>query len=158
MPDQEHSPHKATVRSIAGQAHVPLDEAIVRLQDAGFAVKHPSSKLEGQALRDARELLGLRAWGDKPPPARRLTQSELIVQCLRPLREKGKVGKTHTSPIEHVYGHGIPDHQKDEARELVDELVTAGFLLEKPSQGRRHVWLSQAGLARLAAAEAETAP
>lgn len=149
----EHGPNRASVRSLAGQAKLTVDEAILLLQDAGFAVKHPSSKLEGQALRNAREALGMRAWGDKPEPARRLSEAELIVQCLRPLREKGKVGRTHTSPIEHVYGHGIPDHQKNEARDLVERLVAQGYLLEKPSQGRRHVWVSREGLARLEKAE-----
>ena len=146
-------PNAASVKSLAGQAHVAVDEAILRLQDAGFDVKHPKSKLEGAALRQAREVLGLRAWGDKPPPARRLGEQELVVQCLRPLREKGKVGLTHTTPIEHVYGHGIPDHQKDEARALVDRFVLDGMLLEKQSQGRRHVWLSKEGLALLWQAE-----
>lgn len=152
--DQPQGPLHATVRSLAGQARVPIDEALLRLQDAGFAVRHPTNKLTGQELRRAREVLGLRAWGDKPPPARRLTETELVVQCLRPLREKGKVGRTHTTPIEHVWGHGVPDHQKDEARRLVDRWVTEGVLEEKPSQGRRHVWLTLVGLARLAAAEA----
>ena len=153
----EHGPNRASVRSLAGQAKLPVVDAILLLQDAGFAVKHPSNKLEGEALRDAREALGLRAWGDKPEPARRLSEAELIVQCLRPLREKCKVGRTHTSPIESVYGHGIPDHQKNEARDLVDRLVAQGHLLEKPSQGRRHVWLSREGQARLALAELDEA-
>lgn len=147
------APHSATVKSLAGQAHMPVDDAILRLQDAGFDVRHPKSKLEGAALRHAREVLGLRAWGDKPPPARRLGELELVVQCLRPLREKGKVGRTHTTPIEHVHGHGIPDHQKDEARALVERFVLDGVLLEKQSQGRRHVWLSKEGLALLRQAE-----
>jgi hypothetical protein len=146
-------PHKASVRSLAGQAHVPVDEAVLRLQEAGLDVHHPSAKLEGAEVRKARELLGMRAWGDKGPPARRLTETQLVVQCLRPLREKGKVGRTHTTPIEHVYGHGVPDHQKDEAREQVERFVMDGTLCEKQSQGRRHVWLSREGLALLAGAE-----
>jgi len=106
-------PSKVTVRSLAGQAHVPVDAALVRLQEAGLDVHHPNTKLEGAEVRKAREVLGMRAWGEKPPPARRLNETQLLVQCLRPLREKGKVGRTHTTPIEHVYGHGVPDHQKD---------------------------------------------
>ncbi|MFZ4580989.1 MAG: hypothetical protein ACOYOB_21605 [Myxococcota bacterium] len=147
------APLKATVRSLAGLAKVPVDEALLLLQVAGFEVKHATSKLEGQALRNAREALGLRAWGDKEPPARRLPTRELLLKCLRPLREKGKAGRNHTTPIEHVWGHGIPDHQKDEARELVEALITSGHLLEKPSQGRRHVYLSLQGLALLDQAE-----
>lgn len=144
---------KATVRSLAGQAHVPVDEAVLRLQEAGLDVRHPNTKLEGADVRKAREILGMRAWGEKPPPARRLTGTQLLVQCLRPLREKGKVGRTHTTPIEHVYGHGVPDHQKDEARAQVERFVANGTLCEKQSQGRRHVWLSREGLALLAGAE-----
>lgn len=154
--DPSHEPNKATVRSLAAQAHVTVDEAMIRLQLAGFTVKHPTTKLEGQQLRAAREALGLRAWGDKPPPARRLGPAELTVQLLRPLREKGKVGRTHTTPIEHVWGHGVPDHQKNDARERVEELLRQGALEEKVSQGRRHVWLTNQGLALLAEAEQET--
>lgn len=146
-------PHKTTVRSLAGQAHVPVDEAVLRLQQAGLEVRHPNARLEGAEVRKAREVLGMRAWGEKEPPARRLTKTQLVVQCLRPLREKGKVGRTHTTPIEHVYGHGVPDHQKDEAREQVERFVLDGTLCEKQSQGRRHVWLSREGLVLLARAE-----
>lgn len=156
MPDKPPAPalpHKATVRSLAALAHVPVDDAMRRLREAGVAVRHSTEKLEGAELRNAREILGMRAWGDKPPPARRLTEQQLIVQCLRPLREKGKVGRMHTTPIEHVWGHGVPDHQKDEARALVERFVADDILEEKQSQGRRHVWLTREGLALLVAAE-----
>ncbi len=146
-------PKRATVRSLAGQAQVPVAEALLRLQEAGIEVRHPNAKMEGADVRKAREILGMRAWGEKLPPARRLTETQLLLQCLRPLREKGKVGRTHTTPIEHVYGHGVPDHQKDEARSLVERFVADGTLCEKQSQGRRHVWLSREGLALLAGAE-----
>jgi len=39
----------------------------------------------------------------------------------------------------------------------VERLIAEGKLLEKPSQGRRHVWLSLEGLALLDAAEAAEA-
>lgn len=152
-PTEPPAPHKATVRSVAAQAHVPVDEALQRLRAAGLIARHATEKLEGAELRKAREVLGMRGWGDRPAPARRLSEAELIVQCLRPLREKGKVGRTHTTPIEHVWGHGIPDHQKDQARALVEHMVTTALLEEKQSQGRRHVWLTREGLVMLATVE-----
>jgi hypothetical protein len=82
-----------------------------------------------------------------------LDEDELLVRLLRPLRQKGKVGREHTTPIEHLYGHGVPDHQKARAKELAEALLTRGCLAEEVSQGRRHVWLTTEGLARLAQAE-----
>jgi hypothetical protein len=42
---------------------------------------------------------------------------------------------------------------KAEAKRKVDELIADGCLAEKVSQGRRHVWLTIEGQARLLAAE-----
>jgi hypothetical protein len=86
--------------------------------------------------------------------AHKLTRDELIVQLLRPLRRKGKFGRNHTTPFENVYVHGVPPHQRGVARELARELVHDGSLAEKPSGGRRHVWLTRKGLAELERAEA----
>jgi hypothetical protein len=73
------------------------------------------------------------------------------------LREKGKVGRDHTTSVEHVWGHGLPDHQKAEAKRLVEALLAEGCLDEKVSQGRRHLWLTVAGLERLSRAEESAA-
>jgi hypothetical protein len=76
------------------------------------------------------------------------------VRCLRPLREKEKVGRNHTTPHENVWGHGVPDHQKGEARHLKEELLASGALAKKVSQRREHLWLTQEGLVLLAKTEA----
>jgi len=76
------------------------------------------------------------------------------LRLLRPLREKGKVGREHTTAIEHVYAHGIPDHLKAVAKDMLDELLAEGCLAEKVGRSRRHVWLTATGQARLLRAEA----
>jgi hypothetical protein len=147
-------PTRMNVRQLAAEAGIAAREAVAALRAAGVRVGTPSQVFEGAELKDVRLKLGLLA-RRRPPsePARRLTHDELVVQVLRPLRTKGKVGRNHTTPIENTYGHGVPAHQKDEARELVEELLRTGALEEKVSQGRRHVWLTNKGLARLEAAE-----
>ena len=88
----------------------------------------------------------------RPP----IDESEMIVRLLRPLRQKGKLGRLHTTPFEHVCGHGFPDHLKAEAKARAEHLVVEGCLAEKVSQSRRHVWLTEQGLRRLAEAERGT--
>lgn len=151
-------PTRMTVRQIATEAGMSARDALAALQDAGFALGTTTQKVEGAELKRARTQLGLLA-RRRPPtePARRLAEEELLVQILRPLRAKGKVGRNHTTPIENTWGHGVPAHQKDEARDRVEALIRDGYLEEKVSQGRRHVWATQAGLALLAEAESSTA-
>ena len=153
------APRRATIRALAAEASLSSRDALQRLKEEGFEVGHPRQKLEGAELRRAREALGLRG-RPKPPsePSRRLSEDELLVQLLRPLRAKGKAGKNHTTPVKNVYGRGVPDHQKDEARALVERLIGSGELAVKVSQGRRHVWLTTDGRARLEAAEAAATP
>ncbi len=145
-----------SIRSLAAEAGIPVEECLVRLRGAGLKVGVGGQKLDGQALAGARAALGLR---DRPAtqPAstarRDLEGDELLVRLLRPLREKGKVGRDHTTSVEHVWGHGLPDHQKAEAKRLVEALLADGCLDEKVSQGRRHLWLTVAGLERLSRAE-----
>ena len=143
---------RTTVRSLAAEAGLPTDAAVSKL--AALGIRHGSQKLEGRALREARVALGLpvRRGAAAEEPARHLSRDELIVRLLNPLLAKGKVGPTHTTPIEHVYGKGVPDHQKNEARALVEEFLADGTLGEKVSQGRRHVWLKNRGRAVLEAA------
>jgi hypothetical protein len=64
----------------------------------------------------------------------------MIVRLLRPLRQKGKLGREHTTPLEHVFGHGMPDHLKAEAKARAQQLLVEQCLAEKMSQGRRHVY------------------
>ena len=149
-----------SVRSLAAEAGIPVDECLARLRGAGLKAGVGAQKLEGQALAGARAALGLRdrAGASTASTARRdLEGDELLVRLLRPLREKGKVGRDHTTSVEHVWGHGLPDHQKAEAKRLVEALLAEGCLDEKVSQGRRHLWLTVAGLERLSRAEESTA-
>lgn len=148
-----------SVRSLAAEAGLPVRECRRRLQRLGLEAAVGGQRLDGPELAAAREALGLerpRAAGPSAPrPA--LSEAELMIRLLRPLREKGKVGRERTTPIEHVWGHGVPDHLKAEAKRRVEALLAEGCLAEKVSQGRRHVWLTGEGLARLRAAEAARA-
>ena len=149
-----------SIRSLAAEAGISVEECLVRLLGAGLKVGVGGQKLDGQALASAQAALGVRARLAEPTPAagrRDLEGDELLVRLLRPLREKGKVGRDHTTSVEHVWGHGLPDHQKAEAKRLVEALLTAGCLDEKVSQGRRHLWLTNSGLERLSRAEAVAA-
>jgi hypothetical protein len=149
-----------SIRSLAAEAGVPVRECLRRLGGAGLGAAVGGQRLEGQPLADARAALGLdRRRPEQPrrPPAsprRELGPEEVVVRLLRPLREKGKVGPHHTTPAETVWGHGVPDHRKAEAKELVEALLREGCLAEKESQGRRHVWLTGEGRARLRRLEA----
>ena len=145
-----------SVRSLAVEAGIAVDECARRLHDAGFKAVVGKRRLDGQALVSARSALGLTASASAPPAPttpRVLGDEAMIVRLLRPLREKGKVGREHTTPIENVYGHGVPDHLKAEAKRKVEGLIAEGCLAEKASQSRRHVWLTAEGQARLLRAE-----
>lgn len=85
-------------------------------------------------------------------------QGKTVLRLLQRLRRKGKTGRTHTTPVENVYAHGVPDHRKAEAKELVSKLLRAGILAQKVSQGRQHVWITQRGLETRRWLEAEAAP
>ncbi|HEY0136164.1 MAG TPA: hypothetical protein VGB85_18895 [Nannocystis sp.] len=149
-----------SIRSLAAEAGVPVEECLDRLRAAGIKAGVGAQKLDGQALASAQAALGVRARLAEPTPTagrRDLEGDELLVRLLRPLREKGKVGRDHTTSVEHVWGHGLPDHQKAEAKRLVEALLTEGCLDEKVSQGRRQLWLTNSGLERLSRAEAVAA-
>jgi hypothetical protein len=148
-----------SIRSLAAEAGIPVEECLDRLRGAGIKAGVGGQKLDGLALASAMAALGVRdrPADPAPPPvaARRdLAGDELLVRLLRPLREKGKTGRDHTTSAEHVWGHGLPDHQKAEAKRLVEALLAEGCLAEKVSQSRQHLWLTVAGLERLARAEA----
>lgn len=132
-------------------------DAVLALREAGLTVGNASQQFEGAELKRVRVQLGLFA-RRRPAaePARRLSEDELTVQVLRPLRTKGKAGRNHTTPIENTWAHGVPAHQKDEARDLVEAFIRDGYLEEKVSQGRRHVWITNEGLALLSEAESAT--
>lgn len=85
-----------------------------------------------------------------------LSKEELSKRILRPLLKKGKNGRNHTTPFESLYGHGIPDHQKEIAKKMAENWLTEGVLAEKQSQGRRHVWICQKGLEILSRMEEAT--
>ncbi len=63
---------------------------------------------------------------------------------LRRLLQKGKIGGHHTE-IGH-FTRGLPDHDKRDAKEVVEVLLRAGLLVEKPSVGQRHISLNRESL------------
>jgi hypothetical protein len=148
-----------TLRSLAAEVGITVDECVGQLRPTGLRVVVGKQRLDGHDLAAARTALGLTQHRSTAPTGgagRQLDGETMIVRLLRPLREKGKIGREHTTAIEHVYGHGIPDHLKAEAKCKVEELLADGLLAEKVSQGRRHVWLTAGGQARLHRAEAAT--
>lgn len=76
---------------------------------------------------------------DDPCPRRRHAR-----RVLRRLLQKGKIGGHHTE-IGH-FTRGLPDHEKNDAKEVVEALLRAGLLVEKPSVGQRHISLSREAL------------
>lgn len=65
-------------------------------------------------------------------------------RVLRRLLQKGKIGGHHTE-IGH-FTRGLPDHEKSDAKEVVEALLRAGLLVEKPSVGQRHISLNRESL------------
>lgn len=65
-------------------------------------------------------------------------------RVLRRLLQKGKIGGHHTE-IGH-FTRGLPDHEKSDAKEVVEALLRAGILVEKPSVGQRHISLNREAL------------
>lgn len=137
-----------TLRHLASEAGLTLGEARERLRRADQDVPHVRQPLEGKILRRIRAILGLSA---RSPGVRTgdesFTAEELDRRILCPLLRKGKVGRTHTTPIENLYGRGVPDDQKSRAKARVEELLRSGLLAEKVSQGRRHFYLTKEGRA-----------
>jgi len=143
-----------TLRQIAGEAGMSLGQAREALEDEGIPAPHPRRRISGRRLRQVRRALGL-APRPGEDPKERLTLGEIDARILLPLLRKGKVGRTRTTPIENAWGRGIPDDQKAEAKERVEELLREDVLREKPSQGRRHVYLSPKGRERAKAIREE---
>jgi hypothetical protein len=76
---------------------------------------------------------------DDPCPRRRHAR-----RVMRRLLQKGKIGGHHTE-IGH-FTRGLPDHDKRDAKEVVEALLRAGLLVEKPSVGQRHISLNRESL------------
>ncbi len=148
-----------TIRSLAVEAQLPVRSCLERLRSGGLQVGLGSQRLDGDSLARARAILELAVV--RPPaaaePKRELDATALLIRLLRPLREKGKLGRNKTTALDLVHGHGVPDHQKAAAKAYAEQLLREGALDEKVSGGRRHVWLTEAGLRRLREAEAEAA-
>jgi hypothetical protein len=109
---------RSTVRSLAAEAKLSVRVCLDLLRHAGLHFAVGGQRLQGEAWQRARAALGLpeprpRAAGASRPL---VNESEMIVRLLRPLRQKGKLGREHTTPLEHVFGHGVPDHLKAEAK------------------------------------------
>ena len=152
---------RSTIRSLAAEAKLSGHACLERLRTAGLHVATGGHRLHGEALSRARAALGLsgrRTDATPAPNGPAIDESEMIIRLLRPLRQKGKLGREHTTSLEHVWGHGLPDHLKAEAKARAEQLLAEGCLAEKVSQGRRHVWLTEQGLRRLTAAERERSP
>lgn len=64
----------------------------------------------------------------------------LVLQILRKLLKKGKIGASH-SHVDSVY-RGVADHEKGLAKEAVDLLHREGYLMARTSGGEAHVSLS----------------
>ncbi len=146
-----------SVRSLAAEAGLVVRECLHLLRVGGLEASAGAQRIDGRALAAARKALGLprhRSVAGPPDAAGRvLGEEELVVRMLRSLREKGKVSRNYTTAIELLHGHGVPDHQKDAAKELAEALLKEGCLGEKVSQRRRHVWLTTEGQTRLLRAE-----
>lgn len=149
-------PHVETVKQLAGQAGLPWEQALQQLKAAGFAVTFRDSKLEGAEARRAREVLGLRAWGDKAPPAPLLSEDELVVRILKPMHNMKKYGPEHHTQFTNLWGKGIPVNQQGQARLLAEAMLKSGELGSKQSTGSLHVWMTTPGRARLDRALAAT--
>jgi hypothetical protein len=147
------APKPHSIRALAKELDGVPGERVRRLRTAGIEHRKADT-LTPEQLHKAREALGLPGRANRAEAGRSLTRDELIVRCLRPLLVKKKVGRNHTTPAENIWGHGVPDHQKGEARALAEELLASGLLEEKPSQGRQHFYLTTRGAALLAATEA----
>lgn len=76
---------------------------------------------------------------DDPCPRRRHAR-----RVLRRLLQKGKIGGYHTE-FDH-FTRGLPDHEKNDAKEIAEALLRAGLLAEKPSVGQRHISLRREAL------------
>jgi|GEM_PF-2148564 len=153
---------RQTIRSLAVEAGMPVGTCLERLRAGGLDVGLGAQRLDGESLARARAILDLGVVRDRTAvpaatddaPKRDLDDTALLVRLLRPLREKGKLGRNKTTALDLVHGHGVPDHQKAAAKAFAEQLLREGALDEKVSGGRRHVWLTEAGLRRLAEAEA----
>lgn len=121
----------ALVRHGLYGSDIPDDPSdLVRsLRDLGSAGDVPVAPREPPSL----------AIDDDACPRRRHTR-----RVLRRLLQKGKIGGHHTE-ISH-FTRGLPDHEKNEAKEVVEALLRAGLLVEKPSVGQRHISLNRESL------------
>jgi hypothetical protein len=142
------TPTRKNLKQLAAEAGLPLSEAQARLRGAGVEPPYRKAKVDGRELREIRIALGLPARRHVSELGTSLEPHELDARLLVPMLRKGKVGRQHTTPVENVYGHGVPGHQVGEAKARVDSMIAEGLLEEKSSQGRRHVWLTNAGRAR----------
>ena len=99
------------------------------LRDLGYAADLPAVEPPAPSL----------AIDDDACPRRRHAR-----RVLRRLLLKGKIGGHHTE-IGH-FTRGLPDHEKRDAKEVVEALLRSGILVEKPSVGQRHISLNREAL------------
>lgn len=114
-----------------GREPVPDDpsDLVEALRDLGYAADLPPAEPSAPSF----------AIDDDACPRRRHAR-----RVLRRLLQKGKIGGHHTE-IDH-FTRGLPDHEKRDAKEVVEALLRAGILVEKPSVGQRHISLNRESL------------
>lgn len=114
-----------------GREPIPSDpsDLVEALRDLGYAADLPVVAPSAPSL----------AIEDDACPRRRHAR-----RVLRRLLQKGKIGGHHTE-IDH-FTRGLPDHEKRDAKEVVEALLRAGILVEKPSVGQRHISLNRESL------------
>jgi hypothetical protein len=129
---------RSTIRSLAVEAKLSVRACRERLRESGLQVAVGGQWLQGEELAHARAAPGLpkRRRREQAAPSRPpIGESEMIVRMLRPLRQKGKLGRLHTTPIEHVCGHGVPDHLKAEAKAQAEQLLDKGVPVAEGEPG-----------------------
>jgi hypothetical protein len=115
-------------------AAIPDDpsDLVEALRDLGYAADLPSVEPPAPSF----------AIDDDACPRRRHAR-----RVLRRLLQKGKIGGHHTE-IGH-FTRGLPDHEKRDAKEVVEALLRSGILVEKPSVGQRHISLNRESLPQI---------
>jgi hypothetical protein len=100
-----------------------------RVRDAAMPPADPAAKNPASAPSEARD------------PAEEINpRSRLLRQMLGRLLRKGKIGASHTQ--EDNLLRGVADHQKGEAKQLVELLYREGLLVSKPTATTPHVSLN----------------
>jgi hypothetical protein len=94
---------RSTIRSLTAEAKLSVHACLDRLRDSGLLVATGGHRLHGGSLSRHRAVLGVpkrRVREGPAPTGASIDESEMIIRLLRPLRQKGKLGRLHTTPFE----------------------------------------------------------